>query len=69
MEEQTEIWLEGIYDSFEVLVAEGNYVECKELIQKVRDEGFEVEAKQLHNELMEESLGSFLIESDPRNIK
>lgn len=59
MEDNKE-WLEGVHDAFEISIAEGNYVEAKELIQRMRDEGFEVEAKQLQAELVEEKLGTFL---------
>lgn len=62
-------WLEGVHESFETLISQGNYVEAKELIQKVRDEGFEIEANQLQAELVEETLGTFLFEIDPKNLK
>lgn len=62
-------WLEGVHESFETAVSMGDYVLCKDIIQKVRDEGFDVEAKQLQAELVEETLGTFLFEFDPRNLK
>ncbi len=55
-------WLEFIKESFGGAVANGDYVTCKDVIQKLRDEGFEIEAKQLHNLLMEETIGTFLVE-------
>lgn len=64
MENANEVWLSGVHDSFEVAVAEGEYVLCKEIIQKVRDEGFDAEAKQLQAELVEETLGTFIHETD-----
>lgn len=60
-------WLEGIRDSFEVAVAEGDYVLCKEIIQKVRDEGFDAEAKQLQAALVEETIGTFIHETDEKS--
>lgn len=62
-------WLEGVHDAFEVAVSEGDYVLCKEIIQKVRDEGFDTEAKQLQNELVEETLGTFIHETDAKTWK
>lgn len=53
--EDSKAWLEGMAETFEVALGTGNYVECKEIIQSLRDEGFEVEAKQAHNALMEET--------------
>lgn len=67
--EDNKAYLEGMAENFEISLATGNYVECKEIIKTLRDEGFEAEAKQAHTALMEESIGTFLVESDPRNLK
>lgn len=61
-------WLEGMAENFEVALGTGQYVECKEIIQKLHDEGFEVEAKEAYNALMEETLGTFLVEF-PEQLK
>lgn len=68
MEDNKE-WLAGVADAFETAISQGDYVLCKEIIQKVRDEGFEVAAKQLQAELVEEKLGTFLFPSDIANIQ
>lgn len=66
--EDNKAWLEGMAENFEIALGTGQYVECKEIIQKLRDEGFEVEAKQAHNALMEETIGTFLVEF-PEQLK
>lgn len=67
--EDNKAWLEGVNEAFEIAVAEGDYVTCKEIIQKVRDEGFDTEAKQLERDLKEETLGTFIHETDAGNWK
>ena len=53
-------WLEAAKDAFNIGIAEGQYVICASFIQKVRDEGFDVEAKELDRLLKEETIGTFL---------
>lgn len=66
--EDNKAYLEGMAETFEVALAEGNYIECKEIIKVLRDEGFEAEAKQAHTALMEETIGTFLVEF-PEQLK
>lgn len=66
--EDNKAWEEGMYESFEIAVAGGDYVLCKEIIQRVRDEGFDQLAKYLQKILVEETLGTFIHESDPNEI-
>lgn len=67
--EDNKLWLEFIKEAFEGAVANGDYATCKDVILKLRDEGFEVEAKQLQTELVEEKLGTFLYPFDVRELK
>lgn len=66
--EDNKAYLEGTVELFEIALATGQYVECKEIIQALRDEGFDAEAKQAHNALMEETIGTFLVEF-PEQLK
>lgn len=56
-------YLEGVREMFEIAISAGNYEEVKSIIDMVRIEGFEVEAKQLEQELKEETIGTFLYPS------
>lgn len=67
--EDSKTYLEAVHDAFEVDISEGDYVLCKDIIQRVRDEGFEVEAKQLQADLVEEKLGTFLYPSNEQSWK
>lgn len=64
--EDNKAWEEGMYESLEVAIAEGNYVECEKIIQRVRDEGFDQLAKHLKETLKEETIGTFIHETDAR---
>ncbi len=66
--EHSEIWLQGMKEALEAHIAEGNYANCLEVIRRVREEGFEIEAHSLQTLLREATLGDFLIESNPTLI-
>lgn len=66
--EDNKAWLEQAEVLFEIGIAEGNYEECKNIIDTLREEGFAAEAKTLHTALLEETLGTFLVEF-PEKLK
>lgn len=67
--EDNKAWLEQVGVNFEIALANGDYVDCKELIGRVRDEGYEVEAKELERLLKEETIGTFIHESSEYDWK
>lgn len=67
--EDNKAWLEQVGVNFEIAIANGDYVDCKELIALVRGEGFDVEAKEMENALVEEKLGTFLYPANEQQWK
>ncbi len=62
MEEDNTHWLEVMKGGFEFELAGGDYVNCKKIIASLKEEGFTAEARELYNQLMEATLGDFLVE-------
>ncbi len=58
-----EDWLHAMQVGLEQAIADGDYVFCQKIIGQVKDEGFDTEAYEMKNLLLEATLGDFLIES------
>jgi DNA polymerase III sliding clamp (beta) subunit (PCNA family) len=48
-------WLEVITENFYITLSDGDYVEAQRIINRVKEEGFDVEAKQLKEALLGET--------------
>lgn len=58
-----EVWIEAVYDNYKQAIAEGNYSLVKDIIEDVKNEGFDNVAKTMEQLLKEETLDTFLYQS------
>lgn len=59
-EGDADIWVETMGENFYQAVDEGDYVEAQRIINRVKEEGFDAEAKTLKEALLEETIINFL---------